>query len=53
MNKAVTGGVCVVVAETMGLPAAIIAGSGLAVLLMAVFTIIGPAVAVGAMIVAP
>jgi len=52
LNKAVTGTACLILAIHAGMFAAILAGSGVAVLLVAVFTIIGATVAVGALIVA-
>jgi hypothetical protein len=53
MNTAVTGGACVVAAANVGMIAALLIGSSVAVVLVAVFTIIGAILAVGAMIVAP
>jgi hypothetical protein len=52
MNTAVTGGACMVVAAHVGLGAALLLGSAVAVLLVAVFAVIGAAVAIWAMIVA-
>jgi Domain of unknown function (DUF1707) len=53
MNTAVTGGACVVGAANVGMGAALLTGSAVAVALMAVFTVIGVILAIGAMIVAP
>jgi len=53
MNTAVTGGACVVVAANMGMMAAVLIGSPVAVILVAVFTVIGVILAIRAMIVAP
>ena len=53
MNTAVTGGACVVAAANVGMGAALLTGSAVAVALMAVFTVIGVILAIGAMIVAP
>ena len=52
MNTAVTGTACVIVAANAGMLIALVTGSGAAVLLMAMFTIIGLAVAIGALIAA-
>jgi DUF1707 SHOCT-like domain len=53
MNTAVTGGACVAVVANVGMLAAILIGSPVAVALVAVFTVIGVILAIGAMIVAP
>ena len=53
MNTAVTGGACVAVVANVGMLAAILIGSPVAVVLVAVFTVIGVILAIGAMIVAP
>jgi Domain of unknown function (DUF1707) len=53
MNTAVTGGACVVVVANVGMMAAILIGSPVGLILVAVFTVIGVIVAIGAMIVAP
>jgi hypothetical protein len=53
MNTAVTGGACVVVAANMGMMAAVLIGNSVAVILVAVFTVIGVILAIRAMIVAP
>jgi hypothetical protein len=53
MNTAVTGGACVTVMANVGMVAAILIGSPVAVILVAVFTVIGVILAIGAMIVAP
>ena len=53
MNNAVTGGACVIAAANLGMMAALITGSPVAVVLVAVFTVVGAILAVGAMIVAP
>ena len=51
LNTAVTGGACVGLAANVGMVTALLLGSGLGVLLVGVFTIIGVIVAIGAMIV--
>ena len=51
LNTAVTGGACVGLAANVGMVAALLLGSGVGVLLVGVFTIIGVIVAIGAMIV--
>jgi hypothetical protein len=53
MNTAITGGACVAVVANVGMLAAILIGSPVAVALVAVFTVIGVILAIGAMIVAP
>jgi Domain of unknown function (DUF1707) len=52
MNTAVTGGACVIVAAHVGLLAALLSGSWVAVILLVAFVVIASAAAVGAMIVA-
>jgi hypothetical protein len=52
VNKAVTGGACLVIAVHMGMLAALLTGSGAVLLLVVVFAIIGAAVAIWALIVA-
>lgn len=52
MNKAVTGGACVVIAAHLGMLGALLLGSGAVILLMAVLIVIGVAVAVVALILA-
>jgi hypothetical protein len=52
MNNAITGGACVVVAAHLGMLLALLAGSAAMVILVAVLTVIGAAVAVVAMVVA-
>jgi hypothetical protein len=53
MNTAVTAGACVAIAANAGMLAALSIGSAVAVVLVAVFTVIGVILAIGAMIVAP
>ena len=53
MNTAVTGGACVVVVANVGMMAALLIGSPVAVALVVVFTVIGVILAIGAMIVVP
>ncbi|HLM87680.1 MAG TPA: DUF1707 domain-containing protein [Streptosporangiaceae bacterium] len=53
MNNAITGGACVVAAANVGMMAALFIGSSVAVIVVAVFTVIGVTLAIGAMIVAP
>ena len=53
MNTAVTGGACVAVVANVGMLAAILIGSPVAVAVVAVFIVIGVILAIGAMIVAP
>ena len=53
MNSAVTGGACVMAAANVGMMAALFIGSSVAVIVVAVFTVIGVTLAIGAMIVAP
>ena len=52
INKAVNGAACVIFAANLGLAAALLTGTGAAVVLVAVFTVIGAAVAGWALIVA-
>jgi Domain of unknown function (DUF1707) len=52
MNKAVTGGACVIVAGHIGMIGALLTGNGALVLLTGLLIVIGAAVAVVAMIVA-
>ncbi len=52
MNTAVTAGACVGVAANVCMLAALLVGSAVAVLLVAMFTVIGVILAIGAMIVA-
>ena len=52
LNTAVTGGACLIIAVHMGVLAALLTGSGVALLLVVVFAIIGTAVALWALIVA-
>jgi hypothetical protein len=52
-NAAVTGGACMAGLVNAGMMAALLSGSPVAVVLFAVFTIIGMILAIGAMIVAP
>jgi uncharacterized protein DUF1707 len=52
MNTAVTGGAGVVVAANMGMMAAIVARSPLAVILVALFTVVAAGASIGAMMVA-
>jgi hypothetical protein len=53
MNTAITAGGCVVVVANVGMMAAFLIGSSVAVVLMGLFTVIGVILAIGAMIVAP
>ena len=53
MNTAVTGGACVVAVANLGMLAALLTGSTVAIVLVAVITVIGVILAIGAMIVAP
>ncbi len=53
MNTAVTGGACVMAAANVGMIAALLTGSWVAVILVAAFTVIGAILAIRAMIVAP
>jgi hypothetical protein len=53
MNTAVTGGACVVIAANVGMMAALFTGSGLALVLVALFTIVGTILAIRAMVTAP
>ncbi len=52
MNTAVTGGAVVIAVANGGMMAALLLGSAVAVILVAVFTVIGAMLAIGAMIVA-
>jgi hypothetical protein len=52
MNTAVTGGACMVVAANAGMMAALLIGSPVAVILVAVFIVVGAILAIGAMVVA-
>ena len=53
MNTAITGGACVIAVANVGMIAALLTGSWVAVLLVAAFTVIGAILAIRAMIVAP
>ena len=53
MNAAVTGGACMAVLVNVGMMAALLSGSFVAVILFVVFTIVGTVLAIWAMIVAP
>jgi Domain of unknown function (DUF1707) len=53
MNTAVTAGACVIAAANVGMIAALLIGSSVAVVLVAVFTTVGVILAIGAMIAAP
>jgi Domain of unknown function (DUF1707) len=52
MNTAVTAGAAVAVAANLGMLAVLLTGSGVGVVLLAVFTVVGVMAAIGAMIVA-
>jgi hypothetical protein len=52
MNTAVTGGACMIIAAHVGLVAALLSGSPVAVVLLVAFIVIGSAAAIGAMLVA-
>jgi Domain of unknown function (DUF1707) len=52
MNTAVTAGAAVAVAANLGMLAVLLTGSGVGVVLVAVFTVVGVMAAIGAMIVA-
>ena len=52
VNTAVTGGACVIVAAHVGLVAALLSGSWVAVVLLVAFVVIASTAAVGAMLVA-
>jgi Domain of unknown function (DUF1707) len=52
MNTAVTGGACVILAAHVGMAAALLSGSWVAVVLMVVFIIVASTVSIGAMLVA-
>jgi hypothetical protein len=51
MNTAVTGAACLIIAANMSMLFALLAGSATGIVLVAVLTVIGAAIAVGAMIV--
>jgi hypothetical protein len=53
MNAAVTGTACLIVVADVSMLFAIMAGSAAGIVLVAVLTVIGAAIAIGAMIVAP
>jgi hypothetical protein len=53
MNTAVSAGALVVVMANVGMIAALLIGSAVGVIAVAVFTVIGVALTIGAMIVAP
>jgi hypothetical protein len=53
MNSAVTGGALVMIGANAGMLAAFMSGNKLAIVLVAVFTVIGTIMAIWAMIVAP
>jgi hypothetical protein len=53
MNTAITGGACVVGMANVGMIAALLSGSSVAVIVVALFTIVGVILTIGAMIVAP
>jgi hypothetical protein len=53
MNTAVTGGALVVAMANVGMMLALVSGSSVAVIAVALFTIVGVILAIGAMIVAP
>ena len=53
MNTAVTAGACVGIAANVGMMAALLTGSGLALVLVGVFTIVGTILAIRAMVIAP
>jgi hypothetical protein len=53
MNTAITGGACVIAVANLGLIAALVIGSPVAVVAVAVFTVVGVILAIRAMIVAP
>jgi hypothetical protein len=52
MNKAITGGACVIIAAHIGMIGALLTGNGALVLLMGLLIVIGVAAAVVAMIIA-
>jgi Domain of unknown function (DUF1707) len=52
MNTAVTGGACVAIGTNVAMMGALIAGSGVAVFVIAIFFVITAVAAIGAMIVA-
>jgi hypothetical protein len=53
MNTAVSAGALVVVVANVGMIAALLSGNAVAVIAVAVFTVVGVALTIGAMIVAP
>ena len=53
MNTAVSAGGCVVAVANVGMIFALLVGSAVGVIAVAVFTVIGVALTIGAMIVAP
>ncbi len=53
MNTAISGGALVMLGANVGMLAAFTSGSKMAIVLVAVFTIVGTILAIGAMIVAP
>jgi hypothetical protein len=53
MNTAVTGGACVAIAANVGMMVALFTGSGLALVLVGVFTVVGTILAIRAMVTAP
>jgi Domain of unknown function (DUF1707) len=53
MNTAVTAGACVVAAANVGMAAALLTRSPVAVIVVALFTVVGVILTIGAMIVAP
>jgi hypothetical protein len=53
MNTAVTGGACVGIAANVGMMVALFTGSGLALVLVGVFTVVGTILAIRAMVTAP
>jgi len=52
MNTAVTAGACVILAAHVGMAAALLSGSWVAVVLMVVFIVVASTVSIGAMLVA-
>ena len=52
-NTAVTGGACMAALVNVGMVATLVSGSAMAAVLFVVFTIVGVALTIGAMIVAP
>jgi Domain of unknown function (DUF1707) len=53
MNAAITGGALVMLGANVGMLAAFMSGSAVAMVVVALFTVIGTILAIGAMIVAP